>query len=199
MSPILLLISAPSGTGKTTLMQLILSAHPKLHRLVSVTTRPMRAEEIEGIDYHFVSLKQYNAMKDRSEFLETTKIYNNSYGTSKLMLDNIIDKGHDVIASLDYCGFLAINQTVKNCTIVTVFLMPPSIQELRERLLKRSQGGNDNEVELRMQNAEREISYATQYDHVIVNDNLETAFKQLSDIYQRQSDLRNNNLVTVVS
>lgn len=176
---LLIVISAPSGTGKTTLCRLLMDQFKGISYSVSHTTRKPRAGEIHGTDYHFVTVEEFERMIANQELVEWAKVHDNYYGTSLGFIQQSLDQGRDILLDIDVQG--AANIRAAYPEAVTVFIMPPSMEALRERLGKR---GTDSPevIEKRIKNAVTEMEQKDLYRHVIVNDNLETAKNQLFSI-----------------
>jgi guanylate kinase len=177
---ILFVISAPSGTGKSTVTEKVLAATPRLSRSVSHTTRPVRKGEVDGTDYHFVGRETFEAMIERGEFIEWAQVHNNLYGTAYSNIDDIVLKRHDdLLLVIDVQGSASLGE--RGVERVTIFLMPPSMDELKKRLTGR---GTDNEdaVHLRMKNASDEIAEMDKFDYTVINDDLSTAVDDVRSI-----------------
>ncbi len=176
---LIFIISAPSGTGKTTLLGKMIEQLPGLRFSVSHTTRPRRANEQEGKDYHFVSLPVFQQMVERDEFLEWAEVMGHRYGTARMNVEGLASEGIDLILDIDTQGAKKVKEKVSRA--VSVFLLPPSPRVLEERLVKR--GLDSPEViRLRLSCAQREIEEAHRYDYVVVNDRMEKAEEQLKAI-----------------
>jgi guanylate kinase len=175
----LLVISAPSGTGKTTLCRLLMDEFKGISYSVSHTTRKPRAGEVHGTDYHFVSVEEFEQMIASQELVEWAKVHDNYYGTSLGFIRQSLDQGRDILLDIDVQGAANIRAVYPEA--VTIFIMPPSMAVLRERLGKR---GTDSPevIETRIKNAVTEMEQKDLYRHVIVNDDLETAKNQLFSI-----------------
>lgn len=175
----LLVISAPSGTGKTTLCRLLMDQFKGISYSVSHTTRKPRAGEVHGTDYYFVSVEEFERMITNQELVEWAKVHDNYYGTSLGFIRQSLDQGRDILLDIDVQGATNIRAVYPEA--VTVFIMPPSMEALRERLGKR---GTDSPevIETRIKNAVMEMEQKDLYRHVIVNDDLETAKNQLFSI-----------------
>lgn len=177
----LLVLAAPSGSGKTTLVHRLLKEFPKLAFSVSATTRKQRLNEQDGIDYHFLSLTEFKRKIKSDFFLEWEEVYeNNFYGSLKSDVKKLWDKGQTVVFDIDVYGGIRLKEKYDLNTL-SIFIMPPSIEVLEDRLRKR---GTDNEERIhdRLAKAKEEISFAKNFDHVIVNDQIETAFKQIQHL-----------------
>jgi guanylate kinase len=169
----LFIVSAPSGTGKTTILKRLLAELPALRFSVSHTTRPSRSGEQQGKDYHFVSREQFETMRDGNLFLEWAEVHDNLYGTSRSAVEEMLIKGIDVILDIDVQGA---RQVAAKTEAVSIFIVPPSRQELRRRLTLRGTDAEET-INLRMQNAAKEMEAASAYRHIIVNDSIEEAVK----------------------
>ena len=179
MKPLLLILSAPSGTGKTTLARRLVAAHPGAVFSVSYTTRAPRPHEKDGVDYHFVTVKKFREMIDQGAFLEWAEVHGNHYGTPRSVIDQA--KGL-VVFDIDVQGGKSIKQ--QHPEAVRVLLLPPSLEELERRLRARSTD-DDATVRRRLDAAQREISRASDYEYRVVNDDLERAYRDLEAIVRR--------------
>jgi guanylate kinase len=175
----LFIVSAPSGTGKTTLCRKLVSSIPNLHFSVSFTTRDPRPDEVNDTDYSFISRDVFQQMIDKKEFLEWAEVHGALYGTSKKKVDELLHKGIDVLLDIDTQGATQIRKTHQGG--VFIFILPPSLQTLKERLEMRMTDSKE-QVEERLKKAGSENKSYSQYDYVIINDKLEIAFKQLEAI-----------------
>ncbi len=175
------IVSAPSGTGKTTILKRIVKEIPNLYFSVSATTRKPREGEVNGVDYYFVSIDDVLEMFRKKELLEWAMVHGNFYGTPVWEVEGKINSGKNVIVDVDVKGFMKIKR--KYPESVSIFIMPPSIQELKERLLKREGKSTfDEELKKRFEKATYEMSFRDLYDYVIVNDNLDRACNELKEI-----------------
>lgn len=175
---LLFIVSAPAGTGKTTLVTRLTSEFAKIKRSISYTTRSPREGEIDGIDYYFVSRNVFEEMIINNEFLEYAEVFGNYYGTSKKQVMSQLEKGFHVIMVIDTQGALNIKDKIKNSSI---FIVPPSHDELTRRLNRRSLDSKDS-INLRLEWAQHEITLAPYYDYKIINDDLEIAYQVLKSI-----------------
>ena len=177
---LLLVLSAPSGAGKTTLAERLLMSDAEIALSVSVTTRPKRAGETDGRDYHFVSTERFGQMRDDDQLLEWATVFDNFYGTPRGPVEERMQAGADLLFDIDWQGAEQLNQKLPR-DLVRVFILPPSAAALRDRLEKR--GKDSAEVIAgRMARAADEISHWAQYDYVIVNDDLDHSFAGLQAI-----------------
>lgn len=186
---ILLVISAPSGCGKTTILKKVMQNISGLEFSVSHTTRQPRLGEVNGVDYHFVGQEEFIALRDQqpSGFLEWAEVHGNFYGTGRQEVDALLTAGKDVILDIDIQGA---EQVRKNTDPVTVFINPPTLAELERRL--RGRGSEDEEsLTVRLAHAEKEMAAAGQYRYLIVNDELEQAVRDLQAIISAERRRRN--------
>jgi guanylate kinase len=176
---ILYVISAPSGAGKTTLLKRIMGEFPEIRFSVSYTTRPPRPGEKEGVDYHFVSQDGFQKMLSKGAFAEWTEVHGNCYGTSKAFLEECLTQDLDVILDIDTRGAEQIHKGFPSR--VTIFIMPPGMSDLRDRLTQR--GSETQEmIDLRLRNASKEIEKIDKYDYVVVNERLDDAVEKIKSI-----------------
>ncbi|MEW6674610.1 MAG: guanylate kinase [Nitrospirota bacterium] len=175
----LFIVSAPSGAGKTTLCKKLNSVLPNLRHSISYTTRPPRRGEVSGRDYTFIDEDTFRLMIDRGEFAEWARVHGQLYGTSKKRIEELMDAGIDVILDIDTQGAMQIKERYKEG--IYIFILPPTMKALRERLEKRMANSKD-EIELRLRKAVDEIKDYHKYDYVIVNDNFKEALKELKAI-----------------
>ena len=175
----LFIVSAPSGAGKTSLVQALLNINPQIDLSVSYTTRKPRPGEHDGKDYHFVSREVFLAMTARGEFLESAEVYGNLYGTSQTWISNEIDKGRDILLEIDWQGAAQVRHLFPEC--ISVFILPPSIEALEQRLKGR---GKDNTevIAMRMAAVREDVAHVAEFDYVIINDNLNEALRELNAV-----------------
>lgn len=174
----LYIISAPSGTGKTSLVNGLVQSDPNLVVSVSHTTRPPRPLEVDGVNYHFVNVPTFNTMVLKRQFLEYATIYGHHYGTSRTWVEDRLNDGLDVILEIDWQGAVQIMQMF-DC--VSVFIMPPSKEVLLDRLRKRAQD-NEEVINTRMKEAAIEASHYGEYEYLVLNDDFDNALKDLQSI-----------------
>ena len=177
--PLLFIVSAPSGAGKTSLCKEVVTHVPDLYFSISYTTRSPRQNEIKGVDYQFVSPGKFRRMIEEGQLVEWTEIYGNFYGTSKTSVEEYRSKGTDIVFDIDPVGARRIKEEYSDS--VTIFVLPPSHGELKERLIQR---GTDDEsvIKKRLDKAREEIEQSNWYQYRIVNDDFKSAVKQLKDI-----------------
>ena len=179
---VLLVISSPSGTGKTTICKKLLEYDKNIHLSVSVTTRKKRKNEVEGIDYYFRSKKDFLNLKSQNSFIENAFVFENYYGTLKSEVLEQLENGIDVLIDIDWQGTRQITEAMKG-NLIKIFLLPPSIDELKKRLSKRN-SDSIKEINFRMSKALKEIKHFDEYDYVLVNDNLDNTFQKIVKIIE---------------
>jgi guanylate kinase len=177
---LMLVVSSPSGAGKSTLARRLLESDPLISMSVSVTTRPKRANEADGKDYFFVSRERFEEMVHEGAFLEHATVFGNRYGTPAAAVEKMLGKGRDVLFDIDWQGAQQLAQKAKD-DLVRVFILPPTRDELERRLRERAEDPPDV-VARRMSEANNEISRWSEYDYVIVNDDIPKAQRQLEAI-----------------
>lgn len=175
----LFIISAPSGAGKTSLVHALLNINPQLDMSVSYTTREPRPGEHDGKDYHFVSHEIFLAMAKRGEFLESAEVYGNLYGTSQTWISHENTRGRDILLEIDWQGAAQIRSLYPEC--ISVFILPPSMKALEERLKKRGKD-NDAVIAKRMAAVRVDVAHVAEFDYVIINDNLNEALRELNAV-----------------
>ncbi|RMG90529.1 MAG: guanylate kinase [Zetaproteobacteria bacterium] len=180
MSGKLLIVSGPSGAGKSSLCSALLERSPNLYLAVSVTTRPPRPGEKDGREYHFLSRDEFERQKARGEFLEWAEVHGHLYGTRKSDVQSMLEAGRDVLLEIDWQGAAQVARQLPDA--IRIFILPPSLEALRQRLVAR---GQDDEatIERRLSAAEDEMSHAHEASYQIVNDDFERALAQLLQIY----------------
>jgi guanylate kinase len=177
---VMLVLSSPSGAGKTTLSRKLLEDDADISLSVSVTTRPPRRGEIDGRDYHFINEARFQEMVRRSELLEWAKVFDYYYGTPKQPVDNVLTQGRDVLFDIDWQGTQQLREKAAN-DLVSIFVLPPSIPDLERRLQTRAQDSADV-IHARMAKAADEMSHWAEYDYVVINNDIEIAFAELRAI-----------------
>lgn len=175
----LLVISGPSGVGKGTVLHDLMNTQKNLVYSVSVTTRKNRPGEIEGVSYFFKSHEEFEKMIEEDKFLEYAKVHDNYYGTPKDFVEEKINEGKIVILEIDVQGALNVKKNIDNG--VYIFLAPPSLSELKNRIVNRGTE-TESDINLRMSNAKKELSYIKNYDYLVVNDHLNSAINLVNEI-----------------
>ena len=177
----LFVVSAPSGAGKTSLVQSLVAGDDSLALSVSHTTRPKRAAETDGVHYHFVDERAFAAMREAGEFLECADVYGHSYGTSQRLAMAAVDAGRDVILEIDWQGAAQVRACWRNP--VSIFVLPPSRRALLQRLTHRAQDGPDV-ISTRTAEALADLSHYREFDHLVVNDDFDVALRALRRIVE---------------
>ena len=167
-------LSSPSGAGKSTIAGKLLDSNPELQVSVSYTTRTMRPGEVDGVHYHFTDLETFREMVANHEFLEWAHVFDHRYGTPKAQVWNALEQGHDILFDIDWQGAQQLHQLAGG-DIVRVFILPPSMTELRSRLERRATDSAEV-IDARMDRAANEVSHWDGYDYVLVNDDVEHCF-----------------------
>lgn len=180
---ILIIISSPSGAGKTTITKKIVEKNQNIKLSVSLTTRKPRIGEIDGIDYKFVSLKVFKEKVKKNLFLEHAKVFDNFYGTLKSEIFKDLKKGKNILLDIDWQGARQIKKKFTK-EFISIFILPPSLTELKKRLSKREK--NLNFINKRMSKAKREIMHWVEYDYAIVNDDLNNCLSKIENIINSQ-------------
>lgn len=195
---LMLVISSPSGAGKTTLSRMLLDRHKDMCLSVSATTRAPRPNEEDGIHYHFVDREEFQNKIDNREFLEWARVFDHYYGTPREAVVERLSAGFDVIFDVDWQGADAIHDQMPH-DVVSIFVLPPSMDALQKRLEARP-GSDPEKVAHRMAGARNEIRHWRRYDYVIVNENIDTAYAELETILksERRKRLRQYHLEKLV-
>ena len=188
---IIVILSSPSGAGKTTLSKL-LSRNRKFHISVSHTTRKPRDNETNGKDYFFVNQEQFNSLVDKNEFLEHAKVFNHYYGTSKSFVIKTLEKGENVVFDIDWQGTKKIKKKKLKYKLITFFILPPSKKVLFARLSNRDMK-DKLIVEERMRQFSKDILHWVDYDYVVVNDNLENCYNEVNNLIKSEMDKISNS------
>ena len=186
---LMLVLSSPSGAGKTSICKKVISLDRKISLSVSYTTRPKRKSEKEGKDYFFVSKEKFEDLKKKSFFIEFANVFDHWYGTPKDFIENNLNNGEDVIFDIDWQGAQKLSDFSKN-DVVSIFILPPSNKELHERLKKRAEDSLET-VSKRMSKARSEISHWIEYDYVLINNNLENCSSDVLNILNAERKKRN--------
>ncbi len=181
---LMFVLSSPSGAGKTTLSRMLVAEAPALKMSVSATTRPMRPGEVEGKDYYFVDQERFDAMIAKDELLEWANVFGNRYGTPRGPVEASLAAGHDVLFDIDWQGTQQLRSRSPN-DVVSVFILPPSVAALEQRLHTRAQD-SDEVIRGRMKKAGDEMSHFDAYDYIVVNDNIGIAFEAIKSILRAE-------------
>ena len=176
----MLVLSSPSGAGKTTISRALLSSEPNLTMSVSATTRPPRPGEVEGVDYYFITKPDYERMVSENALLEHAQVFDNFYGTLREPVERALANGRDVLFDVDWQGTQQLAENARN-DLVSIFILPPSIDELERRLQTRAQD-SDEVVASRMAKAPDEMSHYIEYDYIVVNREIDKSVTELRTI-----------------
>ncbi|HJD55308.1 MAG TPA: guanylate kinase [Rickettsia endosymbiont of Pyrocoelia pectoralis] len=176
---IIIILSSPSGAGKSSLTKGLLQMDNNLRLSVSATSRKPRPGEVDGVNYHFKSKLEFEELIKQDKFLEYARIYDNYYGTPKEYVETLLNQGLDVLFDIDWQGARAIKQNATN--IVSIFILPPSLEVLEQRLRNRATDSEES-IKLRMESAQNEISHASEYDYVITNDDFNDTLQNIYKI-----------------
>ena len=185
---LMFVISSPSGAGKGTLSRNILDTDRDMTLSISVTTRDRRPSEINGVHYHFISQQRFLSMRDGGELLEWAEVHGNYYGTPQAPVEEALASGRDVLFDIDWQGAAQLREKMSS-DVVSVFILPPSMAELRSRLTRRAEDAPEV-IEKRLVNARREIAEWSNFDYVVVNDDLDAAFADLTAILRAERSRR---------
>lgn len=181
---LMVVISSPSGAGKSTISRNLLETDRNLSLSVSVTTRAKRASEIEGIHYHFASTREFERLRDSDALLEWASVHGNFYGTPREQVEKAMGEGRDMLFDIDWQGALQLQEKMRG-DVVSIFILPPSMAELRSRLHRRAED-SEEVIATRLANAKAEIEHWREYDYVVVNDDLERAFGSVKAIVEAE-------------
>ena len=195
---LLFILSSPSGAGKTTLSRMLLEADPEIKLSVSATTRPPRPGEIDGVHYHFVSNEEFDRMVKEDDFYEWAHVFGHRYGTPKGQIREGLKAGQDYLFDIDWQGTQQLKQK-DDQDVVTVFVLPPSLPELRRRQEARAQD-SDEVIDSRMERARAEISHWAEYDYVVINDDVDECFDRVREVLdaERMRRTRQTGLIPFV-
>ena len=183
---IMVVLSSPSGAGKTTISKKIQQKYQNFKISVSHTTRKPRPNEIEGIDYFFLTKEQFESKVKNNEFYEHAEIFGNYYGTSKEIVINLLKNKNDILFDIDWQGSEQLSQH-KELKLTKIFILPPNKEELRNRLIQRNQDKQDVVFE-RLESYENDLKHQKDYDFIVINDNLETCFKKVEEIINSEKE-----------
>jgi guanylate kinase len=189
---VLLIVASPSGAGKTSLCRRLMADHGNLELSISMTTRGIRPGEVADRDYHFVTPEAFQDLIDQDAFLEWADVHGSRYGSPRAPIDKALEEGRDVLFDIDWQGAA---QIAEKCPedAVRVFILPPSLEELRRRLVTRSQDAEDV-IERRIRNAKGEIEHSDMFDYVFVNDDFDRSYAELAHIYHAERSRRFRNV-----
>jgi len=177
---VMLVLASPSGAGKSSISRAIFAQDPNISLSVSVTTRARRTDELDGRDYHFISVAEFERMRAAGELLESAEVHGNFYGTPRGHVEEKLAQGRDILFDIDFQGTLQLLERARE-DMVTVFILPPSIRELRKRLERRAQDSKEA-IGRRLKNAKIEMGHYGEYDYVIVNEDLEVSTQRVRSI-----------------
>ena len=177
---LMIVLSSPSGAGKTTMTRRLLAQDPKIAMSVSVTTRPPRPGERDGEDYFFVSKEEFNRLEADGQLLEHARVFDNYYGTPRAPVEQALSEGKDIVFDIDWQGAQQLTEAAAD-DLVKIFILPPDMRELEKRLRTRAQD-SDEVIAKRMSKSEAEISHWAEYDYVLVNENIDRAMGELLSI-----------------
>ena len=183
----LYVVAAPSGGGKTSLINALLEQDDRVTLSVSFTTRSPRSGEQDGVHYHFVDDQEFVRLIGQNAFLEHAEVYGHRYGTARDQVQNKLEAGFDVLLDIDWQGARQLRDSFSSCC--TIFILPPSLQALRNRLSRRGQD-SEEAIDLRMMEARAEISHWDEFEHLIINDNFDEALADLQSIVRSGSPIR---------
>lgn len=181
---LMLVLSSPSGAGKSTIARLLLDKEENLELSISVTTRPRRSSEVHGVHYHFEDPKRFEQMKAHDELLEWAEVHGNYYATPRGPVEEAIESGRDILFDIDVQGTFQLYEKMRQ-DVVSIFILPPSIAEMKSRLKRRAED-SDEVIMRRLETAVGEMRHWSEYDYVVVNDDLERAFENVRAILQAE-------------
>ncbi|MEZ5811002.1 MAG: guanylate kinase [Rhizobiaceae bacterium] len=186
---LMLVLSSPSGAGKSTIARNLLESDGSLELSISVTTRQRRASEIDGVHYHFTSTREFENLRDTDSLLEWAEVHGNYYGTPREPAERAMADGRDMLFDIDWQGADQLKEKMR-ADVVSVFILPPSMRELKARLIRRAED-SEKTIETRLDNARLEIRQWQNYDYVVINDDLDRAFAAVRAIVQAERLKRN--------
>ena len=189
---LMFVLSSPSGAGKTTITRALLNNNDDLEISISATTRQRRPGEVDGQHYYFVDIPSFNAMVENGEMLEHAKVFGNYYGTPRLPVEEALARGHDIIFDIDWQGTQQLREIARD-DLVTVFILPPNAKELERRLRARAQDPEET-IRHRMEKASDEMTHYSEYDYVLINNNVDMAIQQAQHILDSER-LKRHRLV----
>lgn len=177
---LMLVISSPSGAGKSTIARNLLDSDIGLSLSVSVTTRKRRPSEIEGVHYHFISVREFERLRDSDSLLEWAEVHGNFYGTPREAVETAMSEGRDMLFDIDWQGALQLQEKMR-ADVVAIFILPPTMTELQSRLYRRAED-TPEVIATRLANSRSEIEHWREYDYIIMNDDLQTAYESMRAI-----------------
>jgi guanylate kinase len=177
---LMLVLSSPSGAGKSTIARNLLESDKAFELSVSVTTRPRRASEIDGVHYHFRGQREFEMLRDNDALLEWAEVHGNFYATPREPAEAAMSEGRDMLFDIDWQGAEQLRDKMRG-DIVSIFILPPTMRELKERLRRRAED-QDSVIEARLNNARAEIEHWRDYDYIVINDDLDAAFHSVQSI-----------------
>jgi guanylate kinase len=183
MKGLLFIVTAPSGAGKSSLIEALLRDDPALGLSISYTTRPPRPGEANGREYHFVDDAAFLAMLERGEFLETAEVHGYRYGTAQAVIGDTLERGHDLLLEIDWQGAQQVRRRLPGA--IGIFILPPSIDELEHRMRARGQDSEDV-IRLRLDNAREEIMHASEFEYAIINKDFDEARRDLAAVIRAE-------------
>ncbi len=192
----LIVFAAPSGAGKSSLIKEIVSNNENIELSVSATTRTPREGETHGKDYFFISDKEFNDLKEKEAFIESANVHGHQYGTLKTFVEEKLENNISVVLDIDVQGFCQISESIKD--IISIFIIPPSLDELKKRLVLR---GLDTEevINKRLINAKKELKHAEFFDHIVLNDDFNRAFNQITSIiFDKNYEYNDTNIKNIL-
>lgn len=177
---VMLVLASPSGAGKSSISRALFAEDPNIALSVSVTTRARRTDEKDGVHYHFIDVPTFEKMRADGELLESAEVHGNFYGTPRAKVEERLSQGRDILFDIDYQGTLQLLRHAR-ADMVTIFILPPSIKELRKRLERRAQD-SEGTIEKRLKNARVEMEHYNEYDYVLINEDLEDSTSRVRSI-----------------
>ncbi len=180
----LFVVTAPSGAGKSSLIQALMKENPRLRLSVSYTTRSPRPGERDGREYHFVDVPTFLAMKGRGEFLESAEVHGNHYGTSRRVIEEALGRGENLLLEIDWQGARQVRSLYPDC--VGIFILPPSLEELELRMRRRAQD-SEEVIRRRLANARDELGHQGEFQYAIINKDFDTAKRELAEVVRKES------------
>ncbi|MFN3502474.1 MAG: guanylate kinase [Allorhizobium sp.] len=181
---LMLVISSPSGAGKSTIARTLMDRDQQISLSVSVTTRQRRQSEIEGVHYHFVSQREFERLRDSDSLLEWAQVHGNYYGTPREAVETAMGEGRDMLFDIDWQGAQQLQEKM-SADVVSIFILPPTMAELQSRLHRRAED-TEEVIQTRLNNSRAEIAHWREYDYVIVNDDLNSAFDAVQSIVKAE-------------